>query len=528
MAPGQFVVPGVRLVKKIAEGGMGSVWEGEHLALKTSVAVKFVLSEFGDSEEAAARFEREATAAARIKSPHVVQVFNHGHTEDDVPFIVMELLEGEDLETRLKREPKLSFELVAHVVSQAAKGLDKAHSLGIIHRDIKPSNIFLTDVGGEVFIKLLDFGIAKLSMAEIGRTRVTQTGSMIGTPVFMAPEQMTQAKDVGPPADMWSLGVVAYLALTGTLPYDSETIAGLAMAIERGTFAPATSLVPDLPKGIDAWFLRALAKDPTARFESIRELSDELAKSSGVAVPASTALRPTAPTSTPPPPLTSAKPPKRDDEPPPPMPSSPGAAQAKSSVSEPPPGALAPTLGAAPVPLAMGASPHQTVMGSSREAARTEARNQGRKVMVGVGVAALGIGAAAAVVLGIGTETAPPQAPAVSQSVSASGSATVASAEAPASAAPSASASSGEPSTVPASASALSASASVSAASARPSAGSAKPVIKVPKPPVSATAPRSAATTTASATATATAKPPAPKPTTSAAPKATGPTPGAQ
>ena len=199
MAPGQLVVPGMRLVRKIAEGGMGSVWEGEHMALKTSVAVKFVLSEFGDNEEAAARFEREATAAARIKSPHVVQVLNHGLTEDDVPFIVMELLEGEDLETRLKREPRLPIELVVHIVTQAAKGLDKAHSLGIIHRDIKPSNIFLTDVGGEVFVKLLDFGIAKLSMADIARTRVTQTGSVIGTPVFMAPEQMTHAKDAGAP-----------------------------------------------------------------------------------------------------------------------------------------------------------------------------------------------------------------------------------------------------------------------------------------------------------------------------------------
>jgi len=475
MAPGQLVVPGMRLVRK--EGGMGSVWEGEHLALKTSVAVKFVLSEFGDNEEAAARFEREATAAARIKSPHVVQVLNHGLTHDDVPFIVMELLEGEDLETRLKREPRLPFELVVHIVNQAAKGLDKAHGLGIIHRDIKPSNIFLTDVGGEVFVKLLDFGIAKLSMADIARTRVTQTGSVIGTPVFMAPEQMTHAKDAGAPADMWSLGVVAYLALTGSLPYDSDTIAGLAVAIERGTFTPASNAVPDLPAGIDAWFLRALAKDPTARFGSIRELADELAKSSGLA-PASALLRTTAPgaTSTPPPPNTSA-------------PLAP-----KPITSEPPPSALAQTVGASPVAHAMGASgTHQTVMGSTREAARTEARSHGRKVLYSVGFAALACGAAAALVLTgeldlskLLNPTAggsPPRAESGTVPVTATATTSVAPVE---TAQPSATATPIE--TVSASAPSGAASSASAAGSASASVTVIKPIWKIPRPPVTVTA----------------------------------------
>ncbi len=498
MAPGQLVVPGMRLVRKIAEGGMGSVWEGEHMALKTSVAVKFVLSEFGDNEEAAARFEREATAAARIKSPHVVQVLNHGLTEDDVPFIVMELLEGEDLETRLKREPRLPIELVVHIVTQAAKGLDKAHSLGIIHRDIKPSNIFLTDVGGEVFVKLLDFGIAKLSMADIARTRVTQTGSVIGTPVFMAPEQMTHAKDAGAPADMWSLGVVAYLALTGSLPYDSETIASLAMAIERGTFTPVSSLVEGLPTGVDAWFLRALAKDPTARFGSIRELAEELAKSSGLA-PASSMLRTTAPghTSTPPPPNTSSR-----------ASATPQGASSRTDPirSDPPPNALAATVAGMPVAHAMGT--HQTVMGSTREAARTEARTHGRKVMYAVGVAALACGAAAALVL-TGqldlTKLSDPGPPAASDTLPVTA---TASASAPA-------VETAAPSAAPpvASSPAASASLSVSAPSASAAAVVPRPTGKIPRPQGSLAAPRPSAT------------PAPPKPSVTASSKV--PTPGA-
>ncbi len=305
LAPGQLAVPNVRLTKKIAEGGMGSVWEGEHLALHTTVAVKFVLAEFGDNEEAVTRFEREATAAARIKSPHVVQMLDHGITENDgVPYIIMELLEGEDLEARLLREPRLPLDLVAHVVSQAAKALVRAHGLGIVHRDIKPSNVFLTDVGGETFVKLLDFGIARLSAADVGRARVTQTGAMLGTPIFMSPEQMTHAKDVGPGADIWSLGVVAYLAITGRLPFDEETIAGIAMAIERGEYPTPTEIMPQLPAELDGWFARIFQKDPTKRFASAKDMADALSRIAQVPPsPASLAH-----TSTPPPPPPEAEP----------------------------------------------------------------------------------------------------------------------------------------------------------------------------------------------------------------------------
>lgn len=278
LAPGAFGAPNVRLVRKIAEGGMGSVWEGEHLGLKTNVAVKFVLGELGESEEALTRFAREATATARIKSPHVVQVFDHGKNAEGFPYMVMEFLEGEDLEARLERDKKLPASLVFQIVLQSAKALAKAHDLGIVHRDIKPSNVFLTDLEGEVFVKILDFGIAKMAGDDPSRMSMTQTGAVIGTPYFMAPEQMTSAKDAGPSSDVWSLGVIGYRALTGRLPYESDTLAGLAMAIERGNFPAPSTLVEGIPAGVDEWFKRTIAKDPAERFATVREMADELGK----------------------------------------------------------------------------------------------------------------------------------------------------------------------------------------------------------------------------------------------------------
>ncbi len=269
-----MAAPNIQLVRKLRDGGMGSVWVGEHQALKTFVAVKFMLLDVGKKKDASTRFQREASAAAQIKSPHVVQVFDHGLNERGHAYIVMELLDGEDLGTRLASRTRLPLVDVATIVSQSAKALGKAHGNGIIHRDIKPDNIFLTDVDGDIFVKVLDFGIAK-SEDEVSMT-MTSTGVMMGTPNYMAPEQMTNAKDAVAASDLWSLAIVAYQALTGVLPFVGETIAGIAIAIERGKFKPPSELVPGTPTAVDAWFERCFKREPKDRFANAREMADEL------------------------------------------------------------------------------------------------------------------------------------------------------------------------------------------------------------------------------------------------------------
>jgi eukaryotic-like serine/threonine-protein kinase len=281
VGPGTLI-GSVRLKRLLGQGGMGSVWIGDHASLETEVAVKFMSAEIATKPEAVARFKREATAAAQLKSPHVVQVLDHGVTPYGVPFIVMELLEGEDVGKRVGRLGQLPVVEVCAIVTQACKALGKAHARGIVHRDIKPDNIFLVDSEGELFVKLLDFGIAK--RAEDAALHMTGTGTMVGTPYFMSPEQVMSAKDADYRADLWSLAVVAYNALTGRVPFFAETLGALCVAIHSGYHAPVTRDRPELPAALDSWFHRALARDPAARFASAKQMAEEFARASGVAI----------------------------------------------------------------------------------------------------------------------------------------------------------------------------------------------------------------------------------------------------
>jgi serine/threonine-protein kinase len=272
LAQGQMITPTLRLNRLLGRGGMGSVWLADQLALQTQVAVKFLSPEMAASPDAIERFKREATAAAQIRSPHVVQTLDHGITPEGVPYIVLELLEGEELGARMEREPRLPVALVALVVSQACKALAKAHSLNIVHRDIKPDNLFLVDVDGEPFVKILDFGIAKKT--DENSLKMTSTNAMIGTPYYMSPEQAFSSKDVDARADLWALAVVAYYALVGDVPFSGETVGAICLAIDKAQYTPVTRLRPELPPALDAWFARAFARKLEKRFASAREMAD--------------------------------------------------------------------------------------------------------------------------------------------------------------------------------------------------------------------------------------------------------------
>ena len=303
-----MVTPTVRLARMLGQGGMGSVWVADHLALRTQVAVKFMSAALAQNGPAVARFTREATAAASVKSPHIVQVFDHGFTSPDrIPFIVMELLDGQDLRHLIERDGAVPLELLTKIVAQAGRGLAKAHAAGIVHRDIKPDNLFLLDVEGEPFVKVLDFGVAKQTESD-GGFAMTSTGATVGTPYYMSPEQMLSAKGVDARSDLWSLAVVAYHAITGRVPFDAETMGALCIAIDRASFAPPSQVRPGLSPAIDAWFARAMARQPEARFPTAREMTDafeaatrgiEPMRTSAASMPA--ASSPAMPGATPPP-----------------------------------------------------------------------------------------------------------------------------------------------------------------------------------------------------------------------------------
>jgi eukaryotic-like serine/threonine-protein kinase len=278
-APGVQLAGSVRLVEKLGEGGMGSVWTAQHLALHTLVAVKFLASHMAQDAAAAVRFQREAMAAARIKSPHVVQIFDHGMSPAFGPYIVMERLEGETLAAFVHRHGRLTPEYTAKIVTQLCRALSKAHAQGIVHRDIKPDNVFLIDADRDAFVKVLDFGIAKNLQETLS---VTSTGAMIGTPHYMSPEQMVSSKHVDLRADLWAVAVLAYHCVTGTVPFDGETFGAVAIAVTQAEFAPAHAKYGVGSPALDAWFARALARDVNARFASADELSDAFARAIGV------------------------------------------------------------------------------------------------------------------------------------------------------------------------------------------------------------------------------------------------------
>jgi serine/threonine-protein kinase len=276
----------LQLLRELGNGAMGSVWLAHHLSLDAEVAVKFINRKLlGDEDDdVRERFHREAKAAARIRSPHIVQIFDHGVMQDGTPYIVMEVLEGESLADRLERTGWLSLEQCVRVVVQTASALSKAHKSGIVHRDIKPENIFLMSTDEGLFVKLLDFGIAKHGSVPV-RSSLTIPGMIIGTAEYMSREQVVSAREVDHHADLWALSVTAYEVLTGDVPFTGETIGAIYASVVRGEYLPPSALRKGCERSVDPFFERAFASEPQERYASARELAVAFRDALGVDIP---------------------------------------------------------------------------------------------------------------------------------------------------------------------------------------------------------------------------------------------------
>jgi serine/threonine-protein kinase len=281
---GELIAGKYRVEEVLGTGGMAIVLRVVHVDLRRTMALKMPRTDRPMSPTDAERFLREARAAARLTSEHVCRVLDMGTTESGVPFILMEHLEGEPLSARLARELKLPVELAAQYVREACEALDEAHALGIVHRDIKPGNLFVTrGRGRRTSLKVLDFGISKVVNAELvdGHAPLTTDTSVLGTPAYMAPEQLQSSGSVDGRADIWSLGVCLYSMTTGQRPFRGGSAIEIAVSIIQDTPRPPRAIDPALPVELEQIILRCLEKDPSRRFESAAALARALAPLAG-------------------------------------------------------------------------------------------------------------------------------------------------------------------------------------------------------------------------------------------------------
>lgn len=273
-APGEILAEKYRVEALLGQGGMGVVLLVHHLRLDEPVAVKLLREDLSRSRPVVERFLREARAAARIKSEHVVRVMDVDLLPSGAPYLVMERLVGRDLASIVQSEGPLDPARAARHVREACEALAEAHALGVVHRDLKPSNLFVARrFDGSERTKVLDFGVSKLAGAE----ELTSTGVSLGTPSYMAPEQLVSARTVDARADLWALGVVLYKLVTGTVPFRAATAAELGMSILLAPPVPPRDARPELPEAFEAVILRCLEKDPSMRFATAQALSAALA-----------------------------------------------------------------------------------------------------------------------------------------------------------------------------------------------------------------------------------------------------------
>jgi serine/threonine-protein kinase len=265
-----------RIESKLGEGGMGVVVAARHLTHGGRVALKFLVPGEGERQDAVTRLLREAQSVVRIKSDHVAKVLDVGTLENGDPYIVMELLEGADLNKVVRQRGPLPIPEAVEFVLQAAEAVAEAHGCGIVHRDLKPANLFLTQrPDGSPFVKVLDFGIAKNLRQgnEMAEVSLTVGGDVLGSPLYMSPEQIRNPKSVDPRADVWSLGTILYKLVTGRAAFEADNpSASLAMIIAEEP-TPMSHLRPDVPPALEAVVMRCLDKRLDRRYQSVDELA---------------------------------------------------------------------------------------------------------------------------------------------------------------------------------------------------------------------------------------------------------------
>ncbi len=288
---GQVIGGKYQLERVLGAGGMGEVWSARHTSLKTSVALKFLKGSSASEPETRSRFELEARVTAQLKTRLAVQVFDYGVADQGEPFLVMELLEGESLAARLHRFGRFAPASAMQLLGQAARALDKAHALGIVHRDFKPGNIFIVvDEDYREQVKVMDFGLAKImgeldapvsateALEDASPSSFTRTGALLGTPSYMAPEQISGKAEIGPATDVWAFGVVAFECLTGQVPFVGRRLSDLFEAIRARQYLKGSALVPELGAAFDAWFELVCAQESAQRFSTPVIAFNELAR----------------------------------------------------------------------------------------------------------------------------------------------------------------------------------------------------------------------------------------------------------
>jgi serine/threonine-protein kinase len=291
LSTGDVIDGKYRIVRLIGEGGMGAVYEGENIRIHRTVAIKVLHAGVAENQDAVQRFEREAQAAGRIGSEHIVEVLDLGNLPAGDRFMVMEFMDGDSLSARIQKRGRLTAQETYPIARQILEGLAAAHSAGIIHRDLKPDNVYLLKRrGGQAdFVKLLDFGISKFSAlsGESGFS-MTRTGAVMGTPYYMSPEQAKGAKAMDHRADLYAVGVILYECITGRVPFNADTFNELLFKIVLETPQPIEQVIPDSDPAFNQIVTRAMAREPSVRYQTAREFQeavDAWASGSGVTAP---------------------------------------------------------------------------------------------------------------------------------------------------------------------------------------------------------------------------------------------------